>query len=268
MTSLATAWSISFAPLLVASFNVMVGSYLAWIGQIGMQLVLPAQARRFRYGWELRAAGRLLTLIAVTGFSIPRNRSPHRVNCASALGHALIEQRRRNPRHRDSCSLARKVDTEKALLLHVRRKRRVRPPPCRTTGSSFIAIEPSANPGTESLEPWSRTWFAFVKSPARVSAACRASAMCRRRDVHRCWRRDAASFLDQGRLVRDPSSWKPPGSEPSVCRRRPCRDHVNLPSAIAQLGGIRTLRHLGVGLVETLHVVVDIRLNAWRRPRE
>ena len=60
--SLATAWWISFAPLLVASFKVMVGSYLAWIGQIGMQLVLPAQARRFRYGWELRAAGRLRTL--------------------------------------------------------------------------------------------------------------------------------------------------------------------------------------------------------------
>ena len=45
--SLATAWSISCAPLLVASFNVMVASYLAWIGQIGMQLVLPAQARQF-----------------------------------------------------------------------------------------------------------------------------------------------------------------------------------------------------------------------------
>ena len=35
------------APLLVASFSVMVASYLAWIGQIGMQLVLPAQVRRF-----------------------------------------------------------------------------------------------------------------------------------------------------------------------------------------------------------------------------
>src|SRR6202035_5568837 len=82
--SLATAWSISFAPPLVASLNVMVGSYLAWIGQIGMQLVLPAQARRFRYGWELRAAGRLLTLIPVTGWSIPRNLVSSSVNFASA----------------------------------------------------------------------------------------------------------------------------------------------------------------------------------------
>src|SRR3974390_1003265 len=48
--SLATVRSFSFAPLFVASFKVMVGSYLAWIGQIGMQLVLPAQVRRFRYG--------------------------------------------------------------------------------------------------------------------------------------------------------------------------------------------------------------------------
>src|SRR5271167_4467131 len=38
--SLATVRSFSFAPLFIASFKVMVGSYLAWIGQIGMQLVL------------------------------------------------------------------------------------------------------------------------------------------------------------------------------------------------------------------------------------
>src|SRR6476646_8779356 len=82
--SLATVWSISLAPLLVASFSVIVGSYLAWIGQIGMQLVLPAQARRFRYGWDLRAAGRLRTLSPVTGFPIPRNLVSSSVNRASA----------------------------------------------------------------------------------------------------------------------------------------------------------------------------------------
>src|SRR5215831_20497298 len=57
----------------IASFSVMVGSYFAWIGQIGMQLVLPAQARRFRYGSELRAAGTPLTGILVTSFPIPKN---------------------------------------------------------------------------------------------------------------------------------------------------------------------------------------------------
>jgi len=57
----------------LASFSVMVGSYFAWIGQIGMQLVLPAQARRFRYGAELRAAGTPLTGIMGTGFPIPKN---------------------------------------------------------------------------------------------------------------------------------------------------------------------------------------------------
>src|SRR5277367_4389550 len=72
-TSLATLWWTSLAPLLVASFKVTVGSYLAWIGQIGMQLVLPAQARRFRYGWELRAEGRLRTASDVTDLPIPRN---------------------------------------------------------------------------------------------------------------------------------------------------------------------------------------------------
>jgi hypothetical protein len=46
--SLATVRSIICTnPVFVASFNVMVGSYFAWIGQIGMQFVLPAQARRF-----------------------------------------------------------------------------------------------------------------------------------------------------------------------------------------------------------------------------
>src|SRR5438094_10139361 len=60
-------------PVSKASFSVMVGSYFAWIGQIGMQLVLPAQARRFRYGSELRAAGTPLTGILVTGFPIPKN---------------------------------------------------------------------------------------------------------------------------------------------------------------------------------------------------
>ena len=39
-----------------ASFKVMVGSYFAWIGQIGMQLVLPAQARRLV--WLRIARGR------------------------------------------------------------------------------------------------------------------------------------------------------------------------------------------------------------------
>jgi len=57
----------------IASFNVMVGSYFAWIGQIGIQLVLPAQARRLRYGSELRAAGTPLTGILVTGSPIPKN---------------------------------------------------------------------------------------------------------------------------------------------------------------------------------------------------
>ena len=46
---------------------------MAWIGQIGMQLVLPAQARRPLYGRELRAAGTLRTGISVGAVSIPRN---------------------------------------------------------------------------------------------------------------------------------------------------------------------------------------------------
>src|SRR5215204_5178503 len=74
MISLATVFSrIWTKPVAIASFNVMVGSYFAWMGQIGMQLVLPAQARRCLYGWELRAAGSLLTGIFLTGFPISRN---------------------------------------------------------------------------------------------------------------------------------------------------------------------------------------------------
>src|SRR5262245_27895035 len=43
----ATVFGISFTcSRFNASFKVTVGSYLAWIGQIGIQLVLPAQARR------------------------------------------------------------------------------------------------------------------------------------------------------------------------------------------------------------------------------
>src|SRR5215475_16162196 len=72
--SLATVRSmICTNPVLLASFNVMVGSYFAWIGQIGMQFVLPAQARRFRYGSELRAAGTPLTGMSVTAVPIPKN---------------------------------------------------------------------------------------------------------------------------------------------------------------------------------------------------
>src|SRR5580698_9139755 len=71
--SLATAQGISLAPPFVASFKVIVGSYFAWIGQMGMQLVLPAHARRFRYGSEFRAAGRLRTLSEVTDFPVSRN---------------------------------------------------------------------------------------------------------------------------------------------------------------------------------------------------
>src|SRR5712671_6082608 len=51
----------STRPVRTASASVTLGSYLAWIGQIGMQLVLPAQTRRFCYGCELRAAGVLET---------------------------------------------------------------------------------------------------------------------------------------------------------------------------------------------------------------
>src|SRR5258708_38477866 len=72
--SLATVRSQSLTnPVPIASFNVIVGSYFAWIGQIGMQLVLPAQARRLRYGCELRAAGRPRTGISLGGDFIPRN---------------------------------------------------------------------------------------------------------------------------------------------------------------------------------------------------
>src|SRR5262249_27425149 len=71
--SLATVRSQNVTPVFLASFSVMVGSYFAWIGQIGMQLVLPAQARRFRYGSELRAAGNPLTGIMGTGLPIPKN---------------------------------------------------------------------------------------------------------------------------------------------------------------------------------------------------
>src|SRR5258705_7632039 len=73
MISLAPPWSMNFAPRLVASFKVMVGSYFAWIGQIGMQLVLPAHARRFLYGCELRAAGTPRTGISVGERDMPRN---------------------------------------------------------------------------------------------------------------------------------------------------------------------------------------------------
>src|SRR4051812_29836622 len=74
MMSLATArLMIRTKPVFVASLSVIVGSYLAWIGQMGMQFVFPAQARRFRYGCELRAAGTPRTRILVTGSAIPRN---------------------------------------------------------------------------------------------------------------------------------------------------------------------------------------------------
>src|SRR5215813_2445511 len=56
-----------------ASFKVMVGSYFAWIGQIGMHFVLPAQAGRFLYGCELRAGGTPRTGISVGGRDMPRN---------------------------------------------------------------------------------------------------------------------------------------------------------------------------------------------------
>src|SRR5258707_6859398 len=85
MMSLATVCRIIFTFLwLSASFNVMVGSYLAWIGQIGMQWVLPAQARRLPYGRELRAAGTLRSLNPVTGLPIPRKLVSSAVNCARA----------------------------------------------------------------------------------------------------------------------------------------------------------------------------------------
>ena len=46
-TSLATVWYMILTfPVARASLSVTVGSYFAWIGQIGMQLVLPAHARR------------------------------------------------------------------------------------------------------------------------------------------------------------------------------------------------------------------------------
>src|SRR5689334_7308508 len=48
-------------PVARALFIVTVASYLAWIGQIGVQLVLPAHTRRPAYGWELRPAGVGLT---------------------------------------------------------------------------------------------------------------------------------------------------------------------------------------------------------------
>ncbi|MCY1242810.1 hypothetical protein D3C85_1557090 [compost metagenome] len=48
-------------PVSSALFMVTVASYLAWIGQIGVQLVLPAQTRRPLSFCELRPAGVGLT---------------------------------------------------------------------------------------------------------------------------------------------------------------------------------------------------------------
>src|SRR5258708_40224149 len=72
--SLATVRSLNVTkPVFLASFSVMVGSYFAWIGQIGMQLVLPAQARRVLYSAELRAAGTPPTRIIGTRLPPPQN---------------------------------------------------------------------------------------------------------------------------------------------------------------------------------------------------
>src|SRR6516164_5117651 len=72
MTSLATVRYMIFTlPVRSASFTVTVGSYFACIGQIGMQLVLPAHVRRCRNGRELRAAGVLLTFKGMPSMAKP-----------------------------------------------------------------------------------------------------------------------------------------------------------------------------------------------------
>src|SRR4029077_10594575 len=89
MISLATVLLIIVTFLwLSASFKVTVGSYFAWIGQIGMQLVLRAQARRPLYGCELRAAGKPRTAIPVGACSISRNAVSAGSSFSSALAMA------------------------------------------------------------------------------------------------------------------------------------------------------------------------------------
>src|SRR5215831_17032139 len=97
--SLATVRSmICTNPVLVASFNVMVGSYFAWIGQIGMQFVLPAHGRRFHF--------QELGFIRAQRFQRVRN--------------GEIDQRARDLRHRIPV-VSRELDTEILLLFHIRR---------------------------------------------------------------------------------------------------------------------------------------------------
>src|SRR5260221_3039420 len=61
-------WTV---PVFSACSSVTLGSYLAWMGQIGMQLVLPAQTRRLWYGWELRPAGVPVTVSGIPWKLVP-----------------------------------------------------------------------------------------------------------------------------------------------------------------------------------------------------
>src|ERR1700747_3187885 len=64
-------YRISTFPVRSASCMVTLGSYLAPIGQIGMQLVLPAHTRRSWYGCELRPAGVLETFHVMLSRPMP-----------------------------------------------------------------------------------------------------------------------------------------------------------------------------------------------------
>ncbi|MNJ52175.1 hypothetical protein D3C77_474970 [compost metagenome] len=58
-------------PVSSALAMVTVASYLAWIGQIGVQLVLPAHTRRPLSLCELRPAGVCRTLRVTPGYGLP-----------------------------------------------------------------------------------------------------------------------------------------------------------------------------------------------------
>ena len=68
----------------------------------------------------MRAAGRLRTFTSVTGFVHSEKLGLVVGQLRKRFADALIEQRRRNPRHRVGVFLG-EIDTEKALLLHVSR---------------------------------------------------------------------------------------------------------------------------------------------------
>src|SRR5689334_6102485 len=62
---------MSFAPLLSARAMCTVASYFAWIGQIGMQLLLPQHGGRSSRTTEFRPCG-----VERTSYGVPSNALP------------------------------------------------------------------------------------------------------------------------------------------------------------------------------------------------